>query len=79
MESKDTTEGGHDILYGDSFVAPTEVLISDSCPLGLPDNVDRGSHKHEDSTFWFQGPREGAFQKPWVLLGSLRLCGLLGP
>ena len=35
-------------------------------------------HEHKDLTFWFQGPIYGGYQKPWFV-GSLCLCGLLGP
>ena len=35
-------------------------------------------HRHKDLTFWFQGPISAGCQKSW-LLGSLCLCGLLGP
>ena len=35
-------------------------------------------HKHKDLTFELQGLRPGGYQKPWLLVGSLCLCGFFG-
>ena len=32
------------MLYRDSILRHSRVLMWDPCPLGLPNNVDRGSH-----------------------------------
>ena len=43
------------------------------CFLGVFTRGPKRPHKHKDPTFWFQGPRQGEFQKPWGLVGSLSL------
>ena len=35
-------------------------------------------HKHEDLTFWFQGPIHGRYKQS-CFVGPLCFCGLLGP
>ena len=51
--------------------------ISQPCQESTVARGPRG-HIDQDPTFWFNAPRQGRYHKPWFV-GSLCLCGLLGP
>ena len=52
------------------------LLFRISLELGL--SGTKRPHKHKDPTLWFHGPMQGGNQNSWFV-GSLRVCGLLGP